>query len=76
MSPIDVLKVFCALLKCSSESVSVPVKLCAIVSIGWGERKLATLFICCIGVEDAAMQTGNDTATVLRLNVLGGASET
>lgn len=61
LSPIDVLRVFLALLKFYSESVSVTVTFCSIMPIGRGEGKLATLFICRIGVEDALMQTGNDT---------------
>ena len=61
LSPIDVLRVFLASLKFSSESVSVAVTFCAIVSIWRGEGRLATLFVCRIGVEDAPMHSGNDT---------------
>ena len=60
LSPIDVLRVFLASLKFFSESVSVAVTFCAIVSIGRGIAKLATLFVCRIGVKDAPMHTGND----------------
>ena len=58
--PIDVLRVFLALLKFSSESVCVAVTFCANVSISRGEGKLDTLFICRIGIEDARISTGND----------------
>ena len=61
MLSIDVLGVFLASLKFSAEFVSVAVIFCAIVSNELGERRMDTLFIGGMGVEDTTIQVGNGT---------------